>query len=601
MSFHQAYQTEFLNRLTATDPSATLGTAAPYDVRLERTAVTDGQTAWRVRGVHHLTPDENRGNHVVYVDIVDEEGNPLRDQRVHLKWGWEGQQAHEGVDPKRFDKPASEPATNVDVYSGQHIWVRVEGDGLPSDTVANMHTKHADERGPGGELWNTIGHHSFYILFQRASQAISSGIGNGTVTTPEPLPNPTPNPTPGTPTPEPTPTPPSPKPQPEPQLKVVHFGPLSHQDIINAFSRAAHALGLADSWALLTKAGMSVFDLAEERRAHYRGAPIHELPNLTNREKNAVTDEITYVLRAFPIPPIVDQPGPIVTPTPEPVTPNPAPPVPPAHGNKLGFYCHVSTDSDGLWHAIQRVQPPVIMIHADTANKMLLQEIRRFRAPDAFVIGRMYKDNHTQRMMLEHDPEHHGRAMADEILAYDFGLATQTGENGRRLIDAWMSLNEAVPGPGSGQFAEKPEETSRLLAAYDRFQVAFHQRLAEADVDAVAFNFGAGNFGTAAHYLDHFPLTLQAYTYLGFHEYGWPTMYPDPQFGHQRGHLQAVLGGHPRPLWRSALGHYHRGGADPHVSERNLGRQGLAQRRCTTDRGSVLGIAQLVQRPDAAG
>ena len=66
-------------------------------------------------------------------------------------------------------------------------------------------------------------------------------------------------------------------------------------------------------------------------------------------------------------------------------------------------------------------------------------------------------------------------------------------------IDAWMSLNEAVPGPGSDQFQEKPEETSRRLAAYDRFQVAFHHRLQEArGVDAIAFNFGAGNFGRPA-------------------------------------------------------------------------------------------------------
>lgn len=48
-------------------------------------------------------------------------------------------------------------------------------------------------------------------------------------------------------------------------------------------------------------------------------------------------------------------------------------------GNKLGFYLHLSTDQAGLWEAIRRVQPPVLLIHADTANTMLLEEIRRFR------------------------------------------------------------------------------------------------------------------------------------------------------------------------------------------------------------------------------
>ena len=196
-------------------------------------------------------------------------------------------------------------------------------------------------------------------------------------------------------------------------------------------------------------------------------------------------------------------------------------------GNKLGFYLHLSTDQHGMWEAVSRVQPPVVLIHADTANTMLLEEMRRFRAPDTFVIGRLYKDVHTQRQILERDdPETQGRQMAEEILNYNFGLATKRGANGRLLIDAWMSLNEAVPGPGSDQFRQQPAATARLLNHYDRFQVAFRQRLQAAGVEAIAFNFGAGNFGTAAHYLDHFPQTLAEYIYLGFHEYGWPTLYP---------------------------------------------------------------------------
>jgi len=43
-------------------------------------------------------------------------------------------------------------------------------DTLPSDRVENLHTKHADEPGPNGEIWNSIGHHSFYVIFQRTRQ-----------------------------------------------------------------------------------------------------------------------------------------------------------------------------------------------------------------------------------------------------------------------------------------------------------------------------------------------------------------------------------------------------------------------------------------------
>ena len=73
-------------------------------------------------------------------------------------------------------------------------------------------------------------------------------------------------------------------------------------------------------------------------------------------------------------------------------------------------------------------------------------------------------------------------------------------------------------------------------------------------MEAVAFNFGAGNFG------DGRPLsrlifhdTLPAYTYLGFHEYGWPTMYPRRQ-RHQRRHLSTLHGGHPRPSMATSTG-----------------------------------------------
>jgi hypothetical protein len=222
--------------------------------------------------------------------------------------------------------------------------------------------------------------------------------------------------------------------------------------------------------------------------------------------------------------------------------------------NRLGFYLHLSTDQDGLWEAIRQVQPPVILVHADTVNRMLLREIRQFRAPDAFVIGRLYKDNNTQRTMLtDADPAAQGRALADEILRLDFGLATERGENGRLLIDAWMSLNEAVPGPASQQFAEQPVETAALLAAYDRLQVAFHARLQEAGVEAVAFNFGAGNFNTPAHYLEHFPNTLATYTYLGFHEYGWPTLYPAPGSATGAGLYRTCMAG-----IRAQYGPHHR-------------------------------------------
>ena len=208
--------------------------------------------------------------------------------------------------------------------------------------------------------------------------------------------------------------------------------------------------------------------------------------------------------------------------------------------NKLGFYIQ---NSQGTHEHISNVQPPVILMHA--WDQGLLQEIRRFRAPDAFVIGRMEYigqggDKHPVDQSLVNawldgpDPAARGREFAEHILADNFQLARRKGENGRLLVDAWMSLNESIPGPASGGYsnsAGEKEEIERRLRAYDKFQVAFRNKLMEQGVEAVAFNFGAGNFTSAAHYADFFPETLVSYTYLGFHEYGWPAMRPDPAAG----------------------------------------------------------------------
>ena len=241
----------------------------------------------------------------------------------------------------------------------------------------------------------------------------------------------------------------------------------------------------------------------------------------------------------------------------EPTTPPPAPPPapagpltelpaapPPTAANKLGFYLHVSVDQHGLWDAITRVQPPVMLIHADTANQMLLEEMRRWRSPATFVVGRLYKDLATQQAILDHpDPEGQGRMLADELIRYDFGFAFKRGENGRPLVDAWMTLNECIPGPASATFQQERALMLRRYEHYDRLQAAFLQQMRAAGLEGVAFNFAAGNFVEASHYLDYFPRTLESYVYLGFHEYGWPALNPHQGAATSAGIYRRIMAG----------------------------------------------------------
>ena len=202
--------------------------------------------------------------------------------------------------------------------------------------------------------------------------------------------------------------------------------------------------------------------------------------------------------------------------------------------NKLGFYLHSSQDQNGLWNKIERVKPPVILIHLEFKNDDLLTNMRRGWSRDTFVVGRLGMDRDEQRTFLDDpDPEAAGRRLADKVFDKDrsFLLKRHPNESrGRLLVDAWMSLNEPIEGPSWEEWFQQTrtwqQETLARHHRYDLLQVAFRRRLREfiPDVEAVAFNFGAGNFKRAEQYIGLYPETLKEYTYLGFHEYGWPAM-----------------------------------------------------------------------------
>lgn len=157
-----------LDQAEARDLAATApNQAESYGVRLIPAQVPAGQEYWQAVSVRHLSPDENRGKHAVFVDAQDASGQRRRDPALRIGWTWEGRNPNDRADPRPLDKPDNEPAGNVDMFSGQHVELWMEGDGLPSDRVAGMHTNHPDEPGPKGEMWNTIGHHSFHVVFRR--------------------------------------------------------------------------------------------------------------------------------------------------------------------------------------------------------------------------------------------------------------------------------------------------------------------------------------------------------------------------------------------------------------------------------------------------
>lgn len=150
-----------------------LNRAEQYGLVVEHTSPAPN---WRVVGIYHLSPEENRGNHNVYLAAYDKEGHLIAAESDVFGWDWEGRREDEKL-PTGVEAKAAPERGNIGMSFGQKIICWVKRNGLSSDVVKNIHTDHPDEA-----EGNTIGHHSFYVVWKEC-------ISNGQ---PPPLPPPEP-------------------------------------------------------------------------------------------------------------------------------------------------------------------------------------------------------------------------------------------------------------------------------------------------------------------------------------------------------------------------------------------------------------------------
>ncbi len=173
--------------------------------------------------------------------------------------------------------------------------------------------------------------------------------------------------------------------------------------------------------------------------------------------------------------------------------------------HKYGF--HVNRTGNDVLDAIRRLQPSVIK--SVEHNVDFWREVRTM-LPDVFIIGRLVVTPSEQDQFV-HDPAGTGRAFAERILRLE---ANNVSVQGRRLFDAWESYNEVMPG------SVEPDRKKK----YDELQVAFAEPVKRAGFESIAMNFATGNM-LGDDFLNLFPGSLETYSYLGFHEYDWPTMW----------------------------------------------------------------------------
>lgn len=137
--------------------------AAAYGVQVTSATPAAGASYWKAVRVRHLAPQENNGRQNLYVNINDEAGARIYGAQARI--GWSG-----GFQVVTVDKPTSEPGTNLPMWPGQVcdvIALGVPGLELASDKVTGLHTDHPDEA-----TGNTRFHHSFEVIFQRATAAV---------------------------------------------------------------------------------------------------------------------------------------------------------------------------------------------------------------------------------------------------------------------------------------------------------------------------------------------------------------------------------------------------------------------------------------------
>lgn len=188
--------------------------------------------------------------------------------------------------------------------------------------------------------------------------------------------------------------------------------------------------------------------------------------------------------------------------------------------SKLGCYIQVGS-APGLREKLLTMRPAVVTIHLDNDLPAWIKQ----NLPDTFIVGRVYWDRDRQERLL-YTP---GAGLAADVLA----------QKGAAACDAFMLFNEYLSSPHKAGWASVPgqEDNARddgwkaKADRYDALQVEFREALLRNGKEAVAFNFGAGNWMYPHWYRDFQPLTTAAYRYFGHHIYGWPRLVnPNPSW-----------------------------------------------------------------------
>lgn len=122
-------------------------------VRVERAELDPGRPTWRLIEARWADEAEAQGEHLIFIEALNEVGARALGQPVRVRWG------SNGLVVTMLDKPPPEYGANFPMYATLGSYA-VEVDGAPSDRVVGLGLGTAQYRG-------LKVHTCFYLTFRR--------------------------------------------------------------------------------------------------------------------------------------------------------------------------------------------------------------------------------------------------------------------------------------------------------------------------------------------------------------------------------------------------------------------------------------------------
>lgn len=120
--------------------------------------------------LHHLIGEENHGQHNLFVDLIDEQGNLLDGLRlgVRIAWTWEGRNSLIELAPVyQLDKQPPSPAGDLPLFANMNASAWLDSAGYGSDRIDGLRVAGYPQLDTPEATGNFPGHNSYYAVFQR--------------------------------------------------------------------------------------------------------------------------------------------------------------------------------------------------------------------------------------------------------------------------------------------------------------------------------------------------------------------------------------------------------------------------------------------------